>query len=115
MTSLRTFFLTGITALALVGCGDNAHLPREAGYGPHPTLPAPQKSLISFVHIAPAKGWPPSGGPIAAPGLTLTAFAAGWIIHAGCMCCPMAMCWLRKPTLRPSQTTAKASRLGDRR
>ena len=77
MTRLRSFFLTGITALALAGCGDNAHLPREAGYGPHPTLPAPQKSLISFVHIAPAKGWQESGGPIAAPGLTLTAFARG--------------------------------------
>ena len=73
----ENFFSDGITALALAGCGDNAHLPKEAGYGRHPTLPAPQKSLISFVHIAPAKGWKESGGPIAAPGLTLTAFARG--------------------------------------
>jgi glucose/arabinose dehydrogenase len=77
MRSLNYIFLSGIAALALAGCGDNAHLPREAGYGPHPTLPAPQKTLISYVHIAPAKGWDNGGSPVVARGLTLTAFARG--------------------------------------
>lgn len=45
--------------------------------GPHPQLPAPQKSLIPVLHIAPAKGWPPGGKPVAGAGLTVTAFAAG--------------------------------------
>jgi glucose/arabinose dehydrogenase len=77
MPNTRQTALSGIAVLVLAGCGDNAHLPASAGYGPHPTLPAPQKSLLSLVHIAPAKGWQEGQMPISAKGLTTTAFARG--------------------------------------
>jgi hypothetical protein len=74
MRRSKRFFLA-TAAVVLASCSDNAHLPPTAGYGPHPTLPAPQESLLSYVHIAPAKGWSSDGAPTAAPGLTVTAFA----------------------------------------
>jgi hypothetical protein len=64
-------------AFATAGCGGTARLPLEAGVGPHPQLPPPEKSLFPTLHIAPAKGWPPGGKPIAGAGLSVTAFATG--------------------------------------
>jgi glucose/arabinose dehydrogenase len=68
--------ITGLT-LALAACGEVATLPISAGTGPQPTLPAPQKSLIPTVNIAPAKGWPAGATPQAAPGTRVAAFASG--------------------------------------
>jgi len=70
-----SFLALGV--LAAAGCGGRARLPPEAGIGPHPRLPEPEKSLIPVLHIAPAKGWPPGGKPVAGAGLTVTAFATG--------------------------------------
>ena len=61
----------------LASCGGTARLPFDAGFGPNPQLPAPEKSLLPTLHIAPAKGWPAGGKPVAAAGLTVTAFATG--------------------------------------
>src|SRR5688572_13915009 len=47
------------------------------GYGPSPTLPAPSKSLVPTVDIAPAKGWAAGQAPIAASGFKVAAFATG--------------------------------------
>jgi len=47
------------------------------GWGPNPTLPEPQRSLIPTVHIAPAEPWPPGTHPVPAPGLAATAYASG--------------------------------------
>jgi glucose/arabinose dehydrogenase len=74
---LLGFGLLALAAFAAAGCGGTARLPLEAGVGPHPQLPEPQKSLIPVLHIAPARGWPPGGKPIAGAGLTVTAFATG--------------------------------------
>ena len=63
--------------LALAACGEMATLPISAGIGPKPTLPAPQRTLIPTVNIAPAKGWPPDAMPQAAPGTRVNAFASG--------------------------------------
>ncbi|HSO45010.1 MAG TPA: sorbosone dehydrogenase family protein, partial [Rhodoferax sp.] len=65
----------GAVVLAVAACGDIATLPLAAGTGPSPTLPAPQQTLIPTVHIAPAKGWPSGVLPVAAPGMTVSAFA----------------------------------------
>jgi glucose/arabinose dehydrogenase len=69
--------LIGAVVLALAACGEMATLPISAGIGPKPTLPAPQRTLIPTVNIAPAKGWPPDAMPQAAPGTRVNAFASG--------------------------------------
>ncbi|MGN2243808.1 PQQ-dependent sugar dehydrogenase [Frateuria sp. GZRR33] len=61
--------------LALTACGVRARLPVAAGVGPEPALPPPNPSLIPTVNIAPARGWPTGGHPMAAPGLEVQAFA----------------------------------------
>jgi len=66
-----------LTALLLTGCMESARLPVEAAAGPNPTLVAPNHTLIPTVHIAPAKGWAAGEMPVAAPGLTVRAFATG--------------------------------------
>ncbi|MEO8297124.1 MAG: sorbosone dehydrogenase family protein [Burkholderiales bacterium] len=66
----------GATLLAgLAACGDIARLPVAAGTGPQPTLPAPQRSLIPTVNVAPARPWPAGLMPQAAPGTRVSAFA----------------------------------------
>jgi glucose/arabinose dehydrogenase len=47
------------------------------GFGPNPKLPAPEKSLIPTVNVAPAVGWPSGGKPVPASGMAVTAYASG--------------------------------------
>lgn len=61
----------------LSACGDVASLPVSAGMGPNPTLPAPNKSVIPTVNIAPAIGWPNTAAPTAVAGTKVVAFASG--------------------------------------
>src|ERR1700691_2312850 len=68
-------FLFVTTALLLAGCGDKAKVPEEQGYGPNPTLVAPNATLIPTINPARAVGWSPDGKPVAAPGLSVAAFA----------------------------------------
>ncbi len=63
--------------LMLSACGETAKLPVSAGIGSSPTLPAPNKSVIPTVNIAPAIGWPDDETPIAAAGTKVSAFASG--------------------------------------
>ena len=60
---------------ALSGCGELANFPFSAGVGQTPTLPAPNKTFIPTVKIAPAIGWPREVKPQPAAGLAVTAFA----------------------------------------
>ncbi len=69
--------LLSLLVLGLASCGETATLPVTAGIGPHPTLPPPHPTLIPTVNIAPAAGWPPGGKPVAAPGLSVAAYAKG--------------------------------------
>ena len=69
--------LLSLFALTLTGCGETATLPVTAGIGPHPTLPPPHPTLIPTVNIAPAKGWPPGGKPVAGTDLSVAAYASG--------------------------------------
>ena len=61
----------------LSACGDIAKLPVSAGTGPNPNLPAPTRSAIPTVNIAPARGWSAGTAPIPAAGLAVNAFASG--------------------------------------
>src|SRR5512137_323587 len=69
--------VASLLLLGLAGCGHRATLPENAGFGPTPTLPPPQPTLIPTVQIAPAKGWPSGTTPVAAAGLTVHAYATG--------------------------------------
>ncbi|NGM51353.1 sorbosone dehydrogenase family protein [Caulobacter sp. 602-2] len=62
-------------ALSLAACGERADLDVAAGTGANPQLPAPKKTLLPTVNIAPARGWPAGGAPRPAEGLVVQAFA----------------------------------------
>jgi len=68
-----------LAALALVACGKGEQLPEEAGYGPNPTIPAPDYAALPPIRIATPVGWPDGQTPRAAPGLKVEAFATGLI------------------------------------
>jgi glucose/arabinose dehydrogenase len=71
---------TRITCLALalstLGGGALAQS-YPAGFGPNPALPAPEKTLIPTVNVAPADPWPKGTSPVAAAGLAVSAYANG--------------------------------------
>ncbi len=62
--------------LLLSGCSTSQPA-SDPGVGTQPRLPAPQRSLIPTVDIAPASGWPAGVMPTAAAGLQVKAFASG--------------------------------------
>jgi glucose/arabinose dehydrogenase len=64
-------------ALPLAACNEQETATAEQSYGPEPTLPAPEKSLIPTVNVAKAVGWPAGSKPIAAEGMAVNAFATG--------------------------------------
>ncbi|MBT9462418.1 sorbosone dehydrogenase family protein [Hydrogenophaga sp.] len=67
-----------IAALFVLGaCAESAKLLVHQGTGPNPTLPAPTKTLIPTLNIAPARGWPAGGAPVTPAGLRVAAFASG--------------------------------------
>jgi glucose/arabinose dehydrogenase len=66
-----------ISTVAVLGCGASARLPVSAGTGPNPVIPSPSETPIPLVNVVTAKGWPTGGKPIAADGMTVTAFASG--------------------------------------
>ncbi len=70
------FRILVFSTAALAGC-ESARLAPNADVGPNPTLPAPTRSLIPTVKIAPAKGWPAEVTPVAGPGLRANRFASG--------------------------------------
>lgn len=73
-----TLPLAGLIAAALTGCGDTAQLPRNADVGTHPTLVQPVRSLVPTAHVAATRPWQAGETPMAAPGLQVQAFAAGF-------------------------------------
>jgi glucose/arabinose dehydrogenase len=74
----KSVALLGALTFALGACVTTEQLPPLAGYGPNPTLPAPKRSAIPTVDIAPAKGWPSGVTPTAAAGFAVNAFASGF-------------------------------------
>ena len=68
----------GALALPLAACNEASNTTvAEQTFGPSPTLPAPQSSLIPTIDVAPATGWPQGGKPTAANGMAVNAFATG--------------------------------------
>jgi glucose/arabinose dehydrogenase len=54
---------------------EQATVPVEQGYGPSPTLPNPNPTLIPTVNVAPASAWPDGVAPKPGEGLKVEAFA----------------------------------------
>ncbi len=77
MKNASPFAACLITLAALVGCGAVAQSAPNAGIGPKPQLPEPEKNLIPTVNIAPAMGWPQGARPKAPAGFRVTALAGG--------------------------------------
>jgi glucose/arabinose dehydrogenase len=80
--NMRNHFLVavcvGTLALPLASCNDpQGTATAEQSYGPSPSLPAPQTSLIPTINVAPATSWPAGAKPAAASGMAVTAFATG--------------------------------------
>ncbi len=64
-----------LLVLVCTACSEHATLPIEAGIGPEPKLPPPNKSFFPTVNIAPAASWPPGTKPKTAESLAVQAFA----------------------------------------
>ncbi len=75
VTEIYRYALASLIVVSLHACSELSTLPLSAGTGPHPTLPAPQTSLIPTVLIAPAVGWPNGVTPQVMAGTQVTAFA----------------------------------------
>jgi glucose/arabinose dehydrogenase len=73
----RHTLLCTLLAAALAGCGEMARLPVDAGIGPDPQLPSPNKTLIPTVNVATVVPWPAGTQPSSAPGTAVKAFATG--------------------------------------
>ena len=56
---------------------EEATVPIEQGYGPDPTLPEPNPTLIPTVIVAEARPWPGGAMPTAASGMVVNEFAGG--------------------------------------
>jgi hypothetical protein len=67
----------GALALSLTACDEQETAAVEQTFGPSPTLPAPQKSMVPTVNVATAVGWPAGGKPTPAKGMAVNAFATG--------------------------------------
>ncbi|HSM10794.1 MAG TPA: sorbosone dehydrogenase family protein [Lysobacter sp.] len=76
---IRSVRLAAVAAMAIgpAGCGETARLTVRDGTGPQPVLPAPNRTLIPTVQIAPAVGWPAGARPLPAAGLAVNAYASG--------------------------------------
>ena len=78
-TAISAISTATITSLAIcvsaLGAEVTTQMSPEQGYGLHPSLPPPNKSLIPTVNVAPAKPWQPNEAPVAATGLAVSRYA----------------------------------------
>jgi glucose/arabinose dehydrogenase len=70
--------MTAVAVLALAACGKSeSQTNSPVGYGYNPSLPAPKKTLLPTVKVAPVARWAEGATPKAAPGFQVKAFASG--------------------------------------
>jgi glucose/arabinose dehydrogenase len=81
--NIRSMAAALLGAASLVACAGQAVSQQTnaggyaPGFGPNPTLPEPEHSLIPTVHVATAEAWPKGSHPTAAAGLVARAYASG--------------------------------------
>jgi glucose/arabinose dehydrogenase len=78
--ALRHSAFAACLLACVAGCAESARLAAREDTGPDPTLPAPVRTLIPTVNIAPAVGWKQGETPTAAAGFAVSAFATG-LVH----------------------------------
>jgi glucose/arabinose dehydrogenase len=74
MTTSRLGLASATLVLSLSANAQNTY---PGGWGPNPVLPAPERSLIPTLNVAPAEPWPKGTHPVPAPGLAVSAYASG--------------------------------------
>ncbi len=75
---IRLVMFVGALALPLASCNDAQDtVTAQQSFGPSPTLPEPQTSLIPTVNVAFATRWPDGAKPIAGDDMAVNAFATG--------------------------------------
>ncbi len=74
---MRRTRLALLSTLVTAACGEHATVPPEATFGANPTLVAPHPTALPTIRVAKAVGWGLGAHPIAAPGLRVSALAAG--------------------------------------
>ena len=67
--------IPGLALTALCAAAGAQTMP--PGFGPNPSLPAPEKQLIPTINVAKAQPWPNGTRPVAAAGLAINAYAGG--------------------------------------
>jgi len=72
-----TCLATACIAIAVSGCIGPGSTDPLVGFGPNPTLPAPQSSLIPQTDVPSVVGWAAGTAPKALPGFTVTRYAEG--------------------------------------
>jgi glucose/arabinose dehydrogenase len=78
LATAAVLIVGGGAAMAALYIGlESAQVPIAAGYGPTPTLPAPNPTLLPTVNIAKAATWLKGEKPTAAQGLSVAPFAQG--------------------------------------
>jgi glucose/arabinose dehydrogenase len=70
----RAVLLSLLAGAGCAGTPSGQHI--DAGSGPNPTLPPPEKKIIPVVNVAPAKRWSGEHKPTVASGFAVTSFAA---------------------------------------
>jgi len=76
MPIFRAATLVALTAFLLAGCEKGQPESKES-YGPHPVLPAPDKSLLPTANFSTAIPWPTDAKPVAPAGFDVTRYAVG--------------------------------------
>jgi glucose/arabinose dehydrogenase len=76
MPIFRAVTLVALTAFLLAGC-EKGQPESKASYGPHPVLPAPDKSLLPTANFSTAIPWPTDAKPAAPAGFDVTRYAVG--------------------------------------
>lgn len=71
---LRAATFALLAALLLTGC-EKGRPESKSSYGPHPVLPAPDKSLLPTANFSTAIPWPASAKPVAPEGFVVTRYA----------------------------------------
>jgi glucose/arabinose dehydrogenase len=78
LAALLVVVVAGAAVTSILFFPESAALQVADGTGQSPKLPAPNQTLMPTVNIAPAIGWAQGGKPVAAEGLSVTAFADGF-------------------------------------